>query len=98
MLLGARTKAVSAPLLVPPTAMTSSSVLIRPASVAMQEISQATFVPCPKRRRTCAVMPSTWIVPNLLFTALPRVPKACAVVRILAPLFWMVLRCVGWSS
>ena len=98
MLLGFKTTAVSAPLIVPPTAIASSHVSIKPASAAIQEISQATFTPCPKVRRTFATRPSTWIVANFLLTARPMVPKAWAVVRIFALFFSMMVRFSGCSS
>lgn len=97
MLLGFRTKAESAPLMVPPITITSSSVLITPASVAMQAISQPTFTPWPKRRRTAEKIPSISIVANFLVTARPKVPNACAVVIIVAPLFSIIFWFVGRS-
>ena len=55
-------------------------------------------MPWLKRRRTFEIMPSSWMVPYFLFVALPRVPNACVVVRVFAPLFWMVLWFLGRSS
>ena len=88
---------MSAPLLVPPIAIVSSPVLIKPASAAMHAISQVTFTPWPKRRRVAETIPSVWRVLNLFLTARPRVPKAWAVVRIFALLFWMTVRFCGLS-
>ena len=97
MLLGVITMAVSAPVLVPPMAMASSVVVMAPASVAMHVISQQTFVPCPKRRRVSEIIPSIWMAPYFLLMARPRVPKAWAVVIIVAWLFWSVFLWVGRS-
>ena len=97
VLVGFMTRAVSAPLIVPAIVIVSWVVGMAPASVAMQAISQLTFVPCPKRRRVSEIMPSVWMVPNFLLIARPRVPKAWAVVRSFALLFWMVFLCWGWS-
>lgn len=98
MLLGFKTIAVSAPLAVPPITITSSSVRIKPASVAMQAISHPTFTPWPKRRKVAEMIPSTWMVANFLLTARPVVPNACAAVSIFAPFFSIVLRLFGRSS
>jgi len=76
-------------------AMVSSSVRMRPASAAMHAISQLTFVPCPKSRSAAEIIPSTCSVWNFLFTARPRVPNACAVVRVFAPFCSIILRFCG---
>ena len=95
VLLGIKTNAVSAPLMVPPMAIASSSVRMSPASAAIHAISQLTFVPCPKSRRTAEIIPSTCSVWNFLFTARPRVPNACVVVSVFAPFCSIVLRFCG---
>ena len=56
---GFRTIAASDPPPEPPIPIASSSVLISPASEAIQVISHATFTPLPKSRNTCAMISST---------------------------------------
>jgi diguanylate cyclase (GGDEF)-like protein/PAS domain S-box-containing protein len=56
---------VSQPRAVPPTATTSSPSGMRPASTASMTISQATLIPCPRRRKVLAMsrvgaLPLNW--------------------------------------
>jgi hypothetical protein len=85
-LTGLNTRAVSAPLLLPPIAMTSSSVRARPASAAMSVISQATFKPWPKMRRVLATTSSKRYMLNFLRMALLSPEKACVAVSTTPPL------------